>query len=324
MDRQKAERLTHCVSILKAIEERPNLSRREIGEKTGISLMTIGKLCALFEEAELIETHKEEKSEVGRRACRNVLTPALSFCILDCSGSVYTLTLYDACGKTTLTLMHAGSQNTPPGDSFAQFIDRMTDMLSRIRFQMPAAVALLHYGRYNEDSGLLHTAPGAAPFEVRERISHLFPGVPQQVLSPAAAAGAFLELHSTPERIAVLLGGSVELAFTDAGSPFSPETATPLPLRVEDTTFGERMAALGAPDRAALTALFSAVSAFFPGAGIRVFLLPRKESSLTRGEINEVLQPILPGRFTFSEDPATQLAEGARLLLLCGILKKHI
>ena len=48
MDRQKAERLLHCVSILKEMEAQPDITRREISEKTGISLMTIGKLCALF------------------------------------------------------------------------------------------------------------------------------------------------------------------------------------------------------------------------------------------------------------------------------------
>lgn len=325
MDRQKAERLLHCVSILKEMEAQPDVTRREISEKTGISLMTIGKLCALFENAELMKSHKEEKSEIGRRAMRCVLSPALSFCVLDCSGAVSTLTLYDEHGKTTLTLMHGSSAGSLPADVFGQFLDRMTDMLSRIRFRQPGAVVLIHPGVFDRETGVLRPeTPGCPSFDVRSKILNLFPSSFLKVVTPAAAAEASMELHGSPEQIAVLLGNSTELAFPNAEEPYSAYTAVPRSLRVDGNTFGERLDMLGAPDRASLDSLFSAVSAFFPGKGVRVFLLARNGGALSRSEINDVVQPLLPGRVIFSDDPSAELSEGARLLLLCDILKKHI
>ena len=61
-------RWTNVNSIFRAIASKPKISRAEIAETTGLSLMTVGKVVDTLIEKNVVSQVKLIKNEVGRRA----------------------------------------------------------------------------------------------------------------------------------------------------------------------------------------------------------------------------------------------------------------
>ncbi|MBE6640305.1 MAG: MarR family transcriptional regulator [Ruminococcaceae bacterium] len=324
MDVQKLQRIENCLAMLHCLEAREPISRKQISEETGLSLMTVGKLCALLEEAELISERKEDKSESGRRASLCSASPSLACCVINCTDSTYTLTMYTPSGKTCVSLMHSFAEDIIFEDRFFQFADRMSEMLQRIAHVPPASVCLISEGSY--EGGTL-TLPNGQRANVLRAVGKIFPVKRIRIYTPAACAAAALERSCGSECVAAVIGKQLSFALPrGAELPYSSSSVYPNKLRVDGVSLGERLRMMGTPDKECVYSFLSALDAFFPERHISLFPLAEANGALTCGELCRyaVENADLQKKCSTRTDPLGDMSDGARLMLLSEILKKHV
>ncbi len=78
-----------------AVTSKENISRSEIAELTGLSLMTVGKIADAFLELDMITQVKEAKGGAGRKAGLISLKSSHYSVVLDLSDHTFTLSVID-------------------------------------------------------------------------------------------------------------------------------------------------------------------------------------------------------------------------------------
>ncbi len=324
MDSQRIQRLTNCISVLEAIEKAGIISRKQISDETGLSLMTVGKLCTLLEECELIKEKKEDKSESGRKAAICSLSEHCHPCILNCADKMYTFTAKGPLGGSDISLIHSSADDIVFEDKLLQFCDRMNDMLDRIDHLPPSAMCMITDARY-EDGTLISTDGSRA--ELKRLAQKLCKSGKYTVFAPAAAAAAYLEKNTADPSVAAVIGKT--LSFSVPGDPkikYSSKAIKPNALRADGVSLGERLQMMGTPDKESVFAFLSALAAFYPDRRIVLFPLSEANGTLTCGELCRyaVNAAGIEDRCTACDDPLGAISEGAKLMYITELLKKHI
>lgn len=324
MDSQRIQRLSNCVSVLETIEKHGMISRKQISDETGLSLMTVGKLCAFLEECELISEKKEDKSESGRKASICSLTDSCSPYIMNCADNTYLFTARGPLGGTDVSIMHSASDDIGFEDKLFQFCDRMNDMLERIAHIPTDAVCMVSDAK--EDSGIL-TAIDGSKADIRRIAQKLCRNAKYSIFSPAAAAAAYLEKNSDEPSVAAVIGKTLSFAVTDSNSVrYSASAIYPNALRADGVSLGERLLMMGTPDKEGVFAFLCALHAFFPDRCIVLFPLSESNGALTCGELCRyaISAAGIEDNCRTCEDPLGAISEGARLMYITNLLKKHI
>ena len=324
MDAQRSQRILNCISVIESIEKAGYISRKQIADETDLSLMTVGKLCALLEECELITEKKEDKSESGRKASICSLTDACHPCILNCADTLYTFTAKGPIGGTDVSLMHSSADDIGFEDKLYQFCDRMNDMLARIDHMPPSAVCLISDNTY--DDGMLISADGSRA-DIKKLSYKLAKSGKHSVYTPASTAAAYLEGTYNDSCVAAVIGKRLSFAITCENQlKYNSSAVYPNALRADGVTLGERLQMMGTPDKESVLAFLSALASFFPNRKIILFPLAESNGTMTCGELCRyaVSAAGIEDRCTACEDPLGAMAEGAKRMYMMELLKKHI
>jgi DNA-binding MarR family transcriptional regulator len=324
MDIQKYQRISNCLAMMRAIEENGSASRKEIGDRTGLSLMTVGKMCAVLEEGGVIDEKKADKSECGRRASICTANDGLASCVINLADTTYTLTIYTPSGRTAASFIHTSPADATLEDRIFIFVDRMKDMLERVSFISPMHVCVITDLTY--ENGVLTDEQGNRA-DIKRAVDKLFRGRALYVYSPAACAAAFLEKDSADDTVAAIIGKKLSFSVPAGGiAPYSCRSVFPNAIRVDGISLGERLKMNGTPDSDCILAFFAGLSAFFPERKIAVFPLAESNGAMTCGEMCRyaVKNVGLGEKCAARTDPLGDMSEGARLMLLTEILKKHV
>ncbi len=324
MDSQRIQRLFNCISVLETIERAGHISRKQISDETELSLMTVGKLCALLEECELIKEKKEEKSESGRKAAICSLTEHCQPCVLNCADKMYTFTAKGPLGGTDISLIHSSADDIGFEDKLLQFCDRMNDMLERIDHTPPSAMCIVTESR--NESGML-IAPDGSRADIKRMAQKLCKTGKYSVFAPAAAAAAYLEKNASEPSVAAVIGKTLSFSVpADTHIRYSAKAVYPNGLRADGVSIGERLQMMGTPDKESVFAFLSALAAFFPDRRIVLFPLAESNGSLTCAEICRyaITAAGLEDRCKTCEDPLGAMSEGGKLMYITELLQKHI
>jgi len=327
MDAQKFIRLSNCLSVISSTEAAKHITRKEIAEQTGLSLMTVGKLCDLLCEAEFIESKKEDKNASGRKASVCNMHPALYTCVLNLCGSIYSLNIYDPNGRACLTLTHSPASSISYGDGISQFADRMADMLTRLPHPKIVGMIAIANGKYDEETGSLLTFTGES-VPIKEIVSVIAEYKYFCTVEAASAAAAYAEKANDGYNTAVTVEKHIAFAAVSPFEPFGAKTVFPNSLRAEGTGLAERAEMLGAPDVTSLYCFFCALYSFLPECKAKIYLLSYPGASLP-DPLDVITDKALrdagmQNKAKRAEEPAKELTEGARYVLLKFLLEKHI
>lgn len=82
--------------IFGCITEKADISRLEISEKTGLSLMTVGKIADALSDKKIIVSEKTTAKNVGRKAKNISLAPGAYFAVLDSLDDALTFSVYSS------------------------------------------------------------------------------------------------------------------------------------------------------------------------------------------------------------------------------------
>ncbi len=324
MDAQRIQRISNCISVLETIEKAGFISRKQISDETNLSLMTVGKLCTLLEECELIREKKEDKSESGRKAAICSLTENCQPCVLNCADKMYTFTAKGPVGGTDVSLIHSSADDIGYEDKLFQFCDRMNDMLERIDHMPPSAMCMVTDSRH--DNGMLISADGSRA-DIKRMAKKLCRTGNYSVFAPAAAAAAYLERNITEPSVAAVVGKTLSFSVPgDSLVRYSSNAIYPNALRADGVSLGERLKMMGTPDKESVYAFLSALAAFFPERRIILFPLAESNGTLTCGELCRyaITAAGIEDRCKTCEDPLGTISEGAKLMYMAELLKKHI
>ena len=324
MDVQKNQRLANCMAMMQVIEANGSASRKDIADKTGLSLMTVGKMCSILEEGGIIEEAKAEKSECGRRASICSATSALAACVINLADNVYTLTVYTPSGRPAASFIHTSPADSSLDDKLFLFADRMADMLERLSYIPPERVCVVTDLHYSD--GIISDSLGNRA-DLRRAVDKIFKGKPLHVYSVAGCAAAYLEKAGRDESVAAVIGKELSFSLPASGNaPFECLSVFPRGLRVDGVSLDERLKMAGTPDKECVFAFLAAISAFYPNRKIAIFPLAESNGAMTCGEMCRfaVRGADIGERCTSRTDPLGDISEGARVLLLADIIKKHI
>lgn len=324
MDSQRIQRINNCISVLEIIESAGYISRKQISDATGLSLMTVGKLCSLLEECELINEKKEEKSDGGRKASICSLSEGCQPCILNCADKTYLFSVKGSVGSADVSLLHASTEDIPFEDKLLQFCDRMNDMLERISHMPPSDMCMVTDCR--TDGGMLVSANGSRA-DIKRMAKKLCKSGNYIIFAPASAGAAYLEKHFKEPSVAAVIGKELSFSVTgDSPVGYSSKTVYPRALRADGVSLSERLQMMGTPDKESVFAFLSALAAFFPEHKIVLFPLAESNGALTCGELCRyaINAAGIEDRCTANEDPLGAISEGAKLMYIAELLKKHI
>jgi len=324
VDAQKALRLSNCISLLTTIEKNEGITRKGISEKTGLSLMTVGKLCSLLCECDIITEQKEEKSESGRRASACFVSPSFSLAVINLADNTYSLTVYNSSARSAASILHTASAELDFEDRLYQFCDRMAEMLDRIEYPEPTTVCVISEGVY--ENGILTKGP-TEHADLQKAVSKFFRKARIEVFKPSACAAAYVEMSEQKSVLAATIGKKLSFAVPKREiAPFQANAVYPDKLRVEDTSLGERLKDIKTPDKESIFAFLSSLAALYPEHSIKIFPLAESNGTLTCGEMCRyaIQKAEISDIVYHSEDPLGEMSDGARIMLVTSILKKHI
>lgn len=324
MDAQKALRLSNCISLLTTIEKNEGITRKGISEKTGLSLMTVGKLCSLLCECDIITEQKEEKSESGRKASACFISPSFSLAVINIADTTYSLTVYNSSARSAASILHTASSDLDFEDRLFQFCDKMAEMLDRIEYPEPTTVCVISEGDY--ENGILTKSTTEHAY-LEKAVAKIFKKAKIEVFKPSACAAAYVEMSESGDTLAATIGKKLSFAVpTREIAPYQASAVYPDKLRVETTSLGERLKDIKTPDRECILAFLSSLAALYPNHKIKLFPLAESNGALTCGEMCRyaIQNGALSSVVYHSEDPIGEMSDGARIMLVTSILKKHI
>lgn len=167
-DIQKIIKLENYMKVMDVIAKRPNPSRSDITDTTGISLMTVGKISNTLREKDIIVTDVIESNQRGRKAKSARISEEKYFSIFNmCAG-------HESFCKLRLTTLYKGKVSDfsnvkkPEGTSIKSFI---TANLSRIDSENCIGI------------GIITDPESQVSFDAfAEQLMEAFPGVPVAVV----------------------------------------------------------------------------------------------------------------------------------------------
>lgn len=186
-----------------------NVSRAEIAGKTGLSLMTIGKIADMLCAANIATQKKLSQENAGRRANRLALNPDNCSIILDLTSRDFTLSVMNICRQTVLQLSQRYNDDFFFAENLAFFLEDAADVV----FQCPASrhyigVCVLVPGLYQPETDRVtgSTFPDIENIAIRSYVERRFPELNLQIVScfHAAASSAVFSMIESPQSKMIL------------------------------------------------------------------------------------------------------------------------
>ncbi len=180
-------------AVLSAICGSDGISRSEIAQRTGLSLMTVGKAAHRLISLGIIREHMPKYSGKGRVAgVLSVSRETLCF-VCDISSDPFVAYTVDIGGRTVGRLRYDYDFGSTPEENLADFLSDARSLLAHCRWVMGSA--LVYSGRYIPEIGELimpftKTGLSAYPLRAMEQILGFRPDIISHALSVAEAGMA--------------------------------------------------------------------------------------------------------------------------------------
>ncbi|MBO5648414.1 MAG: ROK family protein [Clostridia bacterium] len=203
-------------AIFNAITGKDPISRAEIAEVTGLSLMTVGKVVDALLERRVIIQYKEAKNAAGRRAGLVRLNTDKFFLILDLTARNMSMTVMDIALNIVDKIVYEYNSDFYYEENLYIFMKNVKIYtLRNLRMEDAAGVGVVLPGTYNaeDDTVLSPRIPELATTHVKAIIEdvlrHPVNALEKDVLTAATSNLADLETEDVSGVVYVCIGETI-------------------------------------------------------------------------------------------------------------------
>ncbi len=168
-------------SIFNAIANAEQISRAQISEITGLSLVTVGKVADALLEMDIINQEKQVKVTAGRRAGLLNINKNKFVLNLDFSSSVFRFSVINLKLELQEKTRHTYDNNQPYEENLRSFLsETVQHMHGNFQMEDCFGIGVSLPGRYDavSDTVLAARIPEIASLHIRALIENYFPGYP--------------------------------------------------------------------------------------------------------------------------------------------------
>jgi len=124
-------KITNVTAVFELISARPGITRNEIADTTGLSLMTVSKIIDTFAKKGVITQEKNLKnSAAGRKASLLYVDYSNSYVIVDLSSYNFTACIHTVKKEKVAKLVHVYDKNHDFTENMRRFIFKCKNMLN--------------------------------------------------------------------------------------------------------------------------------------------------------------------------------------------------
>ncbi len=153
---QRNIRRENIEAVFREIAAHDSVSRSEIAEKTGLSLMTVGKVADLLCECGAAVQSKPATGRSGRRAGFLSISSSIISLVCDISSDPMTAYIVDLKGDSVAREVRDYNYRKSPQDNLTEFFSQVSVLLlNNLRDRVLMGSAIIYSGEYNRTSGEL-------------------------------------------------------------------------------------------------------------------------------------------------------------------------
>lgn len=159
-----------------AITSKDNISRAEIADITGLSLMTVGKIADAFLELDMITQIKESKGGAGRKAGLISLNTSHYSVVLDLSDHTFTLSIIDFSLRLIDRMTYTYNKNQYYDENLYMFLKKAALYMKTLPFpEKCIGIAVLVPGMYkrNEDRVMSTKVPELNTIKIKAYVEEV-------------------------------------------------------------------------------------------------------------------------------------------------------
>ncbi len=188
-------------AIFSAITEVKEISRADIAAKTGLSLMTVGKVADLLDALGIVRQEKDERVSAGRKARLITYNPYLHLLVLDLTSVNFTLRVLDLSLSLIDEVVYPYDEGLFCEENLVLFLKNMSIYLkSIVDMEDCIGMGVLLPGGYDEktDRILGSRLTEFSPMRPKTLLQGLLP-VSRITLMEDSRASALASHHASPE-----------------------------------------------------------------------------------------------------------------------------
>ncbi len=153
---QKNIRRENIEAVFREISSKDSVSRSEIAHRTGLSLMTVGKVADLLTECGAAVQTKPATGKSGRRAGLLSISKTIISLVCDISSDPMTSYIVDLKGDSVARVVCDYNYRKSPQDNLLEFFSQVSVLLlNNLRDKTLIGSAIIYSGEYNRVSGEL-------------------------------------------------------------------------------------------------------------------------------------------------------------------------
>ena len=178
-------------AVFAAVAEAGTISRAELAARTGLSLMTIGKLVDALDACEVVTQEKDERILAGRTARLVACRPAWHMLVLDLTAKNFRMTVLDLSCKIVEEIIYPYDDNLFCEENLVLFLKNLP--IYQMHQTNPAyciGAGILLPGTYDAEHDRMLGAhlPLHVPLQPRNTLAPLLPAPKLTILSDVQAA----------------------------------------------------------------------------------------------------------------------------------------
>lgn len=153
---QRNIRRENIEAVFGEISSHDAISRSEIAKRTGLSLMTVGKVADILTECGAAVQAKPATGRSGRRAGFLSISESIISLVCDISSDPMTAYIVDLKGESSARTVYDYNYRRSPHDNLTEFFSRVSLLLlENLRDKTLIGSAVIYSGEYNRVSGEL-------------------------------------------------------------------------------------------------------------------------------------------------------------------------
>lgn len=153
---QRNIRRENIEAVFNEISSQDSISRSEIAERTGLSLMTVGKVADLLTECGAAVQSKPATGRSGRRAGFLSISKNIISLVCDISSDPMTAYIVDLKGESAARTVYDYNYRKSPQDNLVEFFSQVSVLLlNNLRDKTLIGSAVIYSGEYDRVSGEL-------------------------------------------------------------------------------------------------------------------------------------------------------------------------
>lgn len=153
---QRNIRRENIEAVFGEISSHDAISRSEIAKRTGLSLMTVGKVADLLTECGAAEQSKPATGRSGRRAGFLSISKNIISLVCDISSDPMTAYIVDLKGESSARTVYDYNYRRSPQDNLIDFFSKVSVLLlDNLRDKTLIGSAIIYSGEYNRVSSEL-------------------------------------------------------------------------------------------------------------------------------------------------------------------------